>query len=470
MKTIHKSEILIAPDRQRQEFNSEALQELATSISVHGLFHAPIFRSIGGSYYLVAGERRIKAMETLWMMGKTIRYNGEDLPEDHLPMVTLGDLTPLEAEEAELEENTKRANLTWQEQAAAHQRLHLLRVGQAAAISEVHTIADTAREIFDLPKATPAGKMGDYQARTRQEIMVAAHLSDPDVAKAKNVKEAVKILERKEEVIKNVALAKEVGKTFNANKHNHLNTNCISWMFEQITKGNIELFDCILTDPPYGMNAQDFGDAAGKLLTIDHTYDDSKESWRDLMNKFVPMAFHLAKPQAHMYLFCDIEGFFELKKTCESAGWYVFRTPLTVYKLNSGRVPLPEQGPRRQSEWILYAIKGKKPVTAIYSDVIPCNGDDNLGHGAQKPVELYENLLKRSVRAGDRVFDGFAGSGTIFAAAHKLQVEATGIELNEGYYAIGVKRLQMLDVPTAGRGEAESDGAAEALLDQLKGL
>jgi hypothetical protein len=55
------------------------------------------------------------------------------------------------------------------------------------------------------------------------------------------------------------------------------------------------------------------------------------------------------------------------------AGWDVFRTPLIDYKLGSGRVPRPEHGPRRQWEMCLYAIKGDKNVTGIFSDVIPAS-------------------------------------------------------------------------------------------------
>ena len=126
----------------------------------------------------------------------------------------------------------------------------------------------------------------------------------------------------------------------------------------------------------------------------------------------------------------------------ESAGWYVFRTPLINHKVNSGRVPLPDQGPRRQYEILLYAIKGKKPVTHIYPDVISTTGDENMSHGAQKPIALYQNLLQRSVRPGDKVIDTFAGTGPIFPAAHTYQCEATGLEQNPEYYAFCLRRLE----------------------------
>ena len=77
----------------------------------------------------------------------------------------------------------------------------------------------------------------------------------------------------------------------------------------------------------------------------------------------------------------------------------------------------------------------------IYPDVIETHGDDNLGHGAQKPVELYVNLLKRSVRPGDAVLDCFGGTGTVLPAAHELQCRATYVEKDENCYGIALKLL-----------------------------
>jgi DNA modification methylase len=155
----------------------------------------------------------------------------------------------------------------------------------------------------------------------------------------------------------------------------------------------------------------------------------------------------LAKPEAHLYICCDIDQFHWLKDTFGKT-WNVFRTPLINYKTGSGRVPLPEHGPRRCSEYILYAHRGGKRVTGIYPDVITTAGDENLGHGAQKPVALISDLLKRSVKPGDRVLDPFVGTGTIFDAAHAHKVRATGIEREANYFGIAARRLEALDGPS----------------------
>ncbi|UOF77827.1 adenine specific methyltransferase mboiiA [Bacteriophage sp.] len=454
MPKIKLSAIVIDPNRQRQEFDPEALQELKTSIEDGQLMHPPVLRPRDGQMVLVAGERRLKAIEDIFALGGCFVHNGELFKDGMVPYTDIGELTELEAEEAELDENLKRRDLTWQELAAAHNRLHELRKKQSEAALEKAvdsgelTGLDASQVAEKFPKPTIAQTAteiygrgdGSFSDKLRKETIVAKHLDNPEVAAAKDVNEAFKILKRQEQQKKNSELAASVGLTFRADLHELYHTDCLQYMRDAAH----EQFDVILTDPPYGMDAQDFGDAGGKMTGIEHHYDDSHASWTKLMSEFAPLSYAVAKPKAHAYVFCDFDNFHELKALMQSAGWYVFRTPLVLHKLNSGRVPRPEHGPRRQYELVLYAIKGDKTVTHIYPDVFSVQGDENLGHGAQKPVAAYQNLLQRSVQPGDRVFDPFCGTGTIFPAAHELRCVAVGCELNTSSYGIGVKRLQSL--------------------------
>jgi DNA modification methylase len=351
----------------------------------------------------------------------------------------------LAAEEAELDENLRRKDLTWQEHAAAVEKLHKLRTAQKALQAQVDVslgqVPQRAQTVADTTLELKGKSDGAYQDAVRKEILVAKHLDNPLISKAKSADEAFKILKREETRQTNVALAVSVGKTFTADKHLLLNVSCLDFM---ALEGNWGKYDVILTDPPYGMDAQNFNNAGGKMEGITHSYDDTYAAWVPLMKEWTRLSFLVASPQAHAYVFCDIDRFHELKQMMQDAGWYVFRTPLINHKLNSGRVPWPDCGPRRQYELVLYAIKGKKPVTHIYSDVLSSNSDEQMSHGAQKPVAVYQNLLQRSVKPGDKVLDCFAGSGTIFPACHSYQCEATGLELNPEYYGLCLRRLQDL--------------------------
>lgn len=458
MQSISRSSIIITADRQRREFDPTAINELAETLRAKGLMHAPVMRQTAEGFVLVAGERRLRAIELLHMLGGTLRYNGEIVPEGQIPYVTLGQLSELEAEEAELDENLHRVNLSWQEQSAAMSKLHSLRSRQAQAAGRVHTVADTAME-------TKGRSDGSYQETVRRDLIVAQHLHNPAVAKAKDVNEAFKILKKEEETQKNVAHAAVVGRTFNSDVHRAYLGNCIEWM----TTAEPGQFDVILTDPPYGMGADQFSDGGdGRMEKSEHHYDDSLENFVKLMKAWCPLAYKVAKDEAHAYVFCDIQNYPLLKQMMEEAGWYVFRTPMIAHKPNSGRVPLPDRGPRRQYETILYAIKGKKKTLCIKPDVISTTQDIVTTHGAQKPVALYADLLSRSARPGDKVVDFFSGSGTIFAACHQMKCEATGIEQSAEYYSIGLKRMQTLDQEAATATNAIMQG--KNLMDELKGL
>lgn len=62
-------------------------------------------------------------------------------------------------------------------------------------------------------------------------------------------------------------------------------------------------------------------------------------------------------------------------------------------------------------------------------------------HKAQKPLELIRTLISLFSEAHELVLDPFMGSGTTLRAAKDLGRRATGIEIEEKYCEIAVKRL-----------------------------
>ncbi len=436
MRPIPLSEILIPENRQRRDFDPLKLQELADSIDAHGLLHAVVVRPApnGSGWFLVAGERRIRAIrDYLLPLGSHLRYGPDVLDDGYVPALALSELDPLAAEEAELEENIRRVDLTWPERAAATARLADLRTRQAVAKGDAPpTTAVIAEEVRGRSD-------GDFQEQTRRELLIAKHLDDPAIAGAKSLNEAWKALKRNEQAKKNAELAISVGATFTAETHRVFHADAADWLVDCPD----ETFDVILTDPPYGMGADEFGDSGGAAKG-EHSYEDSKEVFRDALRALCIHGWRITKAQAHLYMFCDIDGFLEARDAFEMAGWWVHRTPLVWHKPLGSRVPWPEHGPQRKYEFILYAVKGKKPVTRIYPDVLTYNSDPNLGHEAQKPVALYVDLLKRSCVPGDHVLDCFMGSGPIFPAAHELKVRATGVEKSASSYGLALNRIKAL--------------------------
>lgn len=62
-------------------------------------------------------------------------------------------------------------------------------------------------------------------------------------------------------------------------------------------------------------------------------------------------------------------------------------------------------------------------------------------HPTQKPEALLERIIKASSNVGDLVLDPFAGTFTTCAVAQRLQRKSIGIEDQEAYVKIGLRRL-----------------------------
>ena len=64
-------------------------------------------------------------------------------------------------------------------------------------------------------------------------------------------------------------------------------------------------------------------------------------------------------------------------------------------------------------------------------------------HPTQKPVGLFEYLIRTYTNEGDLVFDGFGGSGTTAVAAHKSKRNFIVIEKEKKYFDLAVRRLDI---------------------------
>lgn len=78
-------------------------------------------------------------------------------------------------------------------------------------------------------------------------------------------------------------------------------------------------------------------------------------------------------------------------------------------------------------------------ATIPYSGFV---GSEGKIHPTQKPVKLYEWILKNYAKPGDTILDTHLGSGSSRIAAHNLGFDFTGIELDKEYFNASEKRYQ----------------------------
>ncbi len=417
MKTIPISEIAI-DDRMRKHYDEKKLADLADSIGRLGLLHAPIL----DQGKLVCGGRRLKAIGLLKTFDTVLTYQGVEIEAGHVPYTELGEKNEIEVMEAELEENLMRDNLTVQEEAVAKADLHRLRKIQ----NPDQTYSDTAREL----DASNASEV------IRDSVLIADNLDLPGVAKAGNKKEALKIIKKhkQDEHAKQKAaiFQMEVGESIHTHPHSLSQGDMVTEL-EKLPEGFV---DCICTDPPYGIDAQNFTAQEG----VKHSYNDSRDNFLQIIAALAIQGYRICKPEAHAYIFCDFTNWGDVRTAMEQAGWVVWRRPL-IWAKGNGLLAQPDYGPRYTYECILFASKGNRKVTGVAPDVISIRTLTNQRRGAEKPAALYHDLLRRSVQPGDVVLDPCCGTGGIFPAANELSCKATGIDIDEVAIGIASERL-----------------------------
>lgn len=67
---------------------------------------------------------------------------------------------------------------------------------------------------------------------------------------------------------------------------------------------------------------------------------------------------------------------------------------------------------------------------------------DGTFHPTQKPVKLYEWVISRYAKEGDKIIDTHAGSGACLVAAHRTRHEFLGFEIDAEYFRKASERIK----------------------------
>ena len=113
---------------------------------------------------------------------------------------------------------------------------------------------------------------------------------------------------------------------------------------------------------------------------------------------------------------------------------------------------IPRDSPKKSKEYRRTEIMGGKQtngeervLTYKYpNNVITVSNASQHGklHPTQKPVALFEYLIKTYTNENDLVLDNCMGSGTTAIACMNTQRNFIGFELDKGYYDIACKRIE----------------------------
>ncbi len=404
---------MIAVDEKRQREGigggkqaEEKMKDLMLSIEKNGLFNPLI---LDANDTLVAGFRRLTACQRIGMTTVPIRRSAE--------------LSELQREEIELDENIQRQDLTWQERAAAVARIHEIRTKENPNWSQIDT----------------AAVIGKERQQVRESINLTAMLKHfPQLAKAKNMFQAVNQMK---------ALAKGALRVHevkgNVIDYGRLEEKILLGDSVELIKGiPDESFHHVVTDPPFGIDLDSrLSDGTDSITQ----YEDSAASYRRILG-MAPDLYRVLKPDGFLIWFLGVSWYEEAKSVFRSAGFTVDEIPL-IWDRSGGRT-FSRRADRyfnRGYDIALHCLKGNAELTKrgrpnIFRFDPPAS--DETEQSVERPIELYAELINYLSRRGETIADFFVGSGSCAAAAAITKRDFFGVELNPIRRARALKKIQ----------------------------
>ena len=182
-------------------------------------------------------------------------------------------------------------------------------------------------------------------------------------------------------------------------------------------------FDLAIVDPPYGLGKKLAHAGNGKNAQSKFTNDFKAKNW----DNEIP----------------SNEYFEELKRISKNqiiwGGNYFPLPPTRCFICWDKMVYIPSMS-RIEQAWTSF---DKLPQLVQYN-----NNDSNRIHLTQKPVNLYEWILKNFANENDKIIDTHLGSGSIAIAIDKANtldkknLTFVGIELDPDYFRAAVERFK----------------------------
>lgn len=205
-------------------------------------------------------------------------------------------------------------------------------------------------------------------------------------------------------------------------------------------------YDLAIVDPPYGINATNM--SMGQNLNRNDGWERSESTAvkmrKGRLNSGGGKLKNRLLNQSDIDWDCDPprkEYFAELFRVSKNQiiwGGNYFDLPPTRCVIAWDKC----QPWENFSQWEMAWTSFDKPAALFsYSNTGGANKDKKI-HPTQKPVALYEWLLNKYAKQGDKILDTHLGSASSVVAAMGMGFEITGTELNEDYFENLVNRVR----------------------------
>lgn len=218
--------------------------------------------------------------------------------------------------------------------------------------------------------------------------------------------------------------------------------------------------DMIFADPPYFLSNGGITCHAGKMVSVNKgKWDKSRgiEENHKFTLEWLRACQRVLKPNGTIWVSGTTHIIYSVGfamqelayKILNDIIWYKRNAPPNLscrYFTHSTEIVLWAAKNEKSKHYFDYQLMKKmnqgKQMRNVWEISSPLAEEKKFGkHPTQKPVDLLKRIILSSTREGDLVLDPFCGSSTTGVAAVLLNRKYVGIDLEEEYLQLSVKRL-----------------------------
>lgn len=410
------------PDRIREDksYTEEDFNDLKSSIKAVGQLQPILVQRVNGGYELVFGKHRMKAIGQLHTEGVQLKNVEPGMVNAELYDSMSNEMRLI----LEFEEQKRRKEFSWQEEAKYIRRFHAMFVERDPRWTQ-----DLTAAALRLSPAKISYYLGlDKAMEEHPEVAKAATLN----AAIKRSKNAKILKEKRVEALKDTSPAATKAKEI------LVNADAREWI-KTIADNSIDLVNF---DPPWGE------EVSRKSAENWDSFDDSLEYADQIIYALLPEMYRILKDNSFLVCWYRQWAYQRVIEDLTKFGFSVkfSRTPWIWYKPDkvSDQNRFPEKQPIDAYETFILARKGdpvfnEKEVQNVLIE--PRVSRTDQIHPTEKPVSLMERIIRVGSVPGARLLDPTAGSGAFLRAGSKLNRKVLGCELHKALYEKALVKL-----------------------------
>lgn len=235
-----------------------------------------------------------------------------------------------------------------------------------------------------------------------------------------------------------------------------------------------EKFDACITDPPYNISGYDHKKEIGWLKSNDFwkgekNFNKMNEKWdgftkkdyEKFINTWLKLVCKTVKKNGNIVIFGTYHNIYKIgylleklnKKIMNSIVWYKRNafpniTQRMFCESTEYMIWAVNNDPSEVKKWtfnydVMKQMNEGKQMRNVWDITSTPQRERILGkHPTQKPIKIIERLVLGLTNRGDYILDPFMGSGTLPLVCMLNDRRSLGIDNNESYFNLAVKRLR----------------------------